>query len=245
MTCSRCACEPDSDHYEYISSQRAWNSVDFIKKGGIMDIRALNTLLSSRASHRKFAADPVPEGDIRLMIENARLAPSGHNNQPWRYIAVTNRELINKMADAVVKNLQALYPSLPDSEVQALEKYKFFLEHFREAPLVMAILVRRDEYTTTILQAKYHVQLPKAEHFDMELLGVGATVENLLLVAQAMGYGSCWMTEPITYAQKALEDILNVKAPYHVVSIVPIGKPTKERKCAPKKNVDELLQILS
>jgi len=210
-----------------------------------MDIRELNTLLNSRASHRKFSTDPVPEGDIRQMIENARLAPSGHNNQPWRYIAVTNRDLINKMANAVVNNLKALYPGLPDSEVQALEKYKFFLEHFKEAPLVMAVLIRKDEYTTSILQTKYNVQLPKTEHFDMELLGVGATVENLLLSAQTMGYGSCWMTEPITYAQKDIEDILNVKNPYHVVSIIPIGKPTKERKCAPKKSVDELLQILS
>jgi hypothetical protein len=41
-----------------------------------------------------------------------------------------------------------------------------------------------------------------------------------------------------------MENILSIKAPYHLVSIVAIGKPTKEKKCAPRKDVDELLEIL-
>jgi|SRR5208283_616693 len=209
-----------------------------------MDIQELNTLLQSRASHRKYKADPVPEGDIRMMVENARLAPSGHNNQPWRFLAITNKELTNAMAKAVIRNLQALYPALPESEVQLLEKYKFFMDHFKDAPLVMAVLARRHDYTTTIIQAKYHLHLPKVELYDMELLGVGAAINNLLLAASVLGYGSCWMTEPIVYAQKDMENILSVKAPYHLVSIVAIGKPAKEKKCAPRKDVDELLEIL-
>jgi nitroreductase len=209
-----------------------------------MDIRELNTLLQGRASHRKYNSDPVPEGDIRTMVENARLAPSGHNNQPWRFLAVTKRELIDSMAKAVVNNLQALYPALPEAEAQMLEKYKFFMEHFKDAPLVMAVLARRHDYTTTILQAKYHLQLPKAELYDMELLGVGAAINNLLLAAQVLGYGSCWMTEPVVYAQKDLEALLGVKTPYHLASIVAIGKSAKEKKCAPRKDVDELLELV-
>ncbi len=46
-----------------------------------------------RRSIRKFAIDDVPDEMIEQMLEAARLAPSGGNRQPWRFLVVRDREI--------------------------------------------------------------------------------------------------------------------------------------------------------
>jgi len=46
--------------------------------------------IESRRSIRKYKADPVEPGQVRELLEAARLAPSGSNTQPWRFIVVTD-----------------------------------------------------------------------------------------------------------------------------------------------------------
>ncbi|MBF0547533.1 MAG: nitroreductase family protein [Candidatus Riflebacteria bacterium] len=208
-----------------------------------MNIQELTELLKNRASHRKYLQTPVTEEQIRALVDCARLAPSGHNHQPWRFLALSNKTLLNDMAAIVVKSLKSLFPSLPETEIQMLEKYKFFMEHFKDAPLVIVVLGKKDSYTTTELLCKYNLTLPKPELYDMELLGIGAAIQNLLLAAQAQGLGTCWLSEPVVYAQKELEVLLNVAAPYHIVSLISVGVPAKEKKGAPRLSVDELLEI--
>ena len=48
--------------------------------------------MRQRRSIRSFKRIPVSDGMILEMLEAARLAPSGSNSQPWRYVVVTNPE---------------------------------------------------------------------------------------------------------------------------------------------------------
>lgn len=43
-------------------------------------------LLLKRKSIRKFKPDPVPDEYITGLLEAARLAPSGTNIPPWRFV---------------------------------------------------------------------------------------------------------------------------------------------------------------
>lgn len=47
-------------------------------------------LIRSRRSVRSFKPQPVPEEALRRMVDAARLAPSGANLQPLRYLVVTD-----------------------------------------------------------------------------------------------------------------------------------------------------------
>jgi nitroreductase len=44
--------------------------------------------IRDRYSPRKFKSKQIPEKTLNLILEAARWAPSGFNNQPWRYIIV-------------------------------------------------------------------------------------------------------------------------------------------------------------
>lgn len=49
--------------------------------------------ISARRSRRALSPEPLPEDDLRRLVEAASLAPSCSNNQPWRMIVVTGAKL--------------------------------------------------------------------------------------------------------------------------------------------------------
>jgi ferredoxin len=56
-------------------------------------------LIIERRSVRNFKPDPVPEPLIRRVLEAGRFAPSGGNNQPWKFAVVTDPELIAELEE--------------------------------------------------------------------------------------------------------------------------------------------------
>lgn len=57
-------------------------------------------VIQKRRSVRKYKKDPIPEKALRRVLEAARLAPSGKNFQPWKFIIVKDKVLKEKLAQA-------------------------------------------------------------------------------------------------------------------------------------------------
>lgn len=60
--------------------------------------------VEKRRSIRKFKPNPIPDKDLKKILEAGRLAPSGGNRQPWSFIVVRKPETKKKLA--AVANLQ-------------------------------------------------------------------------------------------------------------------------------------------
>lgn len=50
-------------------------------------------VIRTRRSIRSFKPDPVPDEVLRKVLDAARIAPSGSNRQPWKFILVRDKEL--------------------------------------------------------------------------------------------------------------------------------------------------------
>ncbi len=208
-----------------------------------MNIQEFEKLAKSRCSHRKYLQDEIPKQDVEKMVELAVTAPSGHNLQPWKFIAITSDKLKSKMVQAITDELNKIKSALDEKYADKLDKFSFFITHFETAPLAFAVLGRKDEYISAKIREISNGAMAKPEHFDMELLGIGAAIQNLLLSATSMGYGTCWLTAPINYAQEALEKVLEIENSYNLISILAIGKPTKDRKQPQRKPLDHVLSF--
>ncbi|TES87370.1 MAG: nitroreductase, partial [Candidatus Aminicenantes bacterium] len=57
-------------------------------------------VIQKRQSVRKYKKDPIPEKAFMRVLEAARLAPSGKNFQPWKFIIVKDKALKEKLAQA-------------------------------------------------------------------------------------------------------------------------------------------------
>jgi len=62
-------------------------------------------IIQERRSIRKYRPDAIPEDVFGRVMEAARLAPSGKNLQPWKFIIVTDPDLKNQLAEASRRQL--------------------------------------------------------------------------------------------------------------------------------------------
>lgn len=181
----------------------------------------------ARKSVRKFKDHAVPKEDLLKMIEAATQAPSPKHQQNWNFIVLTNRELINQMADIVTQSherLAEIAQSEKDRKIH-LSVMKYYT-CFKSAPVV--IMVYGSEYKMI------EYKILKENNASQEVLdmlvspqsaaqGIGAAVENLLLAATELGYGTCYMTGP-THAKVQIEQLIGFDKPgYELMSMVALG----------------------
>ena len=54
--------------------------------------------IRKRRTVRDYTGEGVPRDVLEKIVDAGRLAASGHNNQPWEFIIVTDRELIERFS---------------------------------------------------------------------------------------------------------------------------------------------------
>lgn len=102
--------------------------------------------LSSRRSVREFAATPVPRELIEQCLRAAGTAPSGANQQPWRFVAVSDAQIKRRIREGAEAEEREFYERrAPDEWLQALaplgtDADKPFLEI---APWLIAVFYER------------------------------------------------------------------------------------------------------
>jgi len=53
--------------------------------------------IRKRRSVRKYTGEPIPREDLEKIVDAGRLAATGSNRQPWDFIVVTEREMIDQL----------------------------------------------------------------------------------------------------------------------------------------------------
>jgi nitroreductase len=57
---------------------------------------AMDAILSRR-SIRKYTKEPVPEKVLKEILDAAMSAPSAGNQQPWHFVVINNREILDEI----------------------------------------------------------------------------------------------------------------------------------------------------
>jgi len=57
-------------------------------------------VIRTRRSIRSYSPDPIPEDVLNRILDAARIAPSGSNRQPWRFIIVKDELLKQRLVSA-------------------------------------------------------------------------------------------------------------------------------------------------
>ncbi|MEM2387391.1 MAG: nitroreductase family protein, partial [Candidatus Bathyarchaeia archaeon] len=69
-----------------------------------------------------------------------------------------------------------------------------------------------------------------------------AAIQNMLLMAKALGLGTCWVIGPVTDVRDELKvkELLGIPEEYKVVSVVALGYPDEDPKPRPRKELEEV-----
>ncbi len=87
---------------------------------GHISPKLVMALLKGRRSIRRYRSDPVPDEMIEQLLEAGRWAPSASNRQPWTFIVIQDKDILQQVAQ------QAAY-------------YFVRWAHVGDAPLLIAL----------------------------------------------------------------------------------------------------------
>ncbi len=204
-------------------------------------------VIKNRKTVRKYT-DYIPTDDeIKEIIDSARLAPSAVNAQNWKFVAILNNDVKQKMANAVLEKYDEIVSKLDKQEEKdGVNRFRAHSTFFTQAPLLIAVVeTKYPAFLDNVLEnAKYSSEEISLMRPDSQLLSMGGAVENMALTAHALGLGSCWMVAPVL-ACSAFKKILNLADDDKIVSLLAVGKPADVPSGrAPKKNLEEIMQII-
>ncbi len=195
----------------------------------------LMDIITMRRSIRKFTPDPVPDDLIDQMLEAARLAPSGSNTQPWRFVVIRS--------EAVRHRLDAVTP------------YKFAVK----APVIIACCAdttalnkrgqRIKELLDTGALTDVDMDDPNSSQYKGSLIdaisatgylamNVAIAVEHMVLRATELGLGTCWIGR---FDPEQTRQILDLPDSLQVITLLPTGWPAQAPSQRPRLSREEIL----
>jgi len=167
----------------------------------MIDAKIILDLIISRQSDRKYSDKPVEKDKLDRIVEAGRMAPSACNAQPWKFIVVTDPELIGKIAEAASAKLTGM-------------------NSFVTQASVIIVVVRENPNFSSKVGATI-------KNKDYSLIDIGIATENICLQAKSEGIGSCiigWFDE------RMLRKILLVPGSKRVELIITLGYSLSEQR---------------
>lgn len=187
--------------------------------------------ISKRRSIRKFKTTPLSEHQIQMLIEAARLAPSGSNVQPWRFIIIKDKMLKCGLREA--SHEQKFIEDAPIVIVCCgdLLSWKGAMKHTQEVLQRGDIYLSKEYEKALRKRVKRAVSAEMHERIPSTLLNVAIAIEHIVLEAVELGLGSCWVR---LFDEKRIRRLLNLPEHLCVVALLPIGIPDEEPEPRPR-----------
>lgn len=190
-----------------------------------------------RRSIRKFKPDPIPEEKIKILLESARLAPSGTNTQPWRFVVVKDDDTKRKLQKAAhnqrhIKRAPVIIVCCAD-----LKAFKDFPERVDELIESGALPERTREVFIPYLR-KGMSTVKRESLVIAAAANVAIAIEHIVLQAVEIGLGTCWIR---WYEDNEVKKILDIPDHVEVMALLPVGLPDEEPAPRPRLSLDKIV----
>jgi len=170
--------------------------------------------IAKRQSIRKYRDKAVDDEAVQLLLQAARRAPSGNNQQPWNFIVVRSAKRMATIAKvshnqtwmtgasvmiACVADLRARTKGVPGDPI----------DEPTPGPDVKKII--RD---------------------------TAIAIEHVVLQAQHMGLATCWVAH---FTQKEIRPVLGIPEDQYVVAVIPVGYPNETKPLKGRRDLDDMV----
>tara|TARA_Y100000746_G_scaffold229431_1_gene239124 strand:+ start:1474 stop:2151 length:678 start_codon:yes stop_codon:yes gene_type:complete len=173
--------------------------------------------MDSRRTTRHFSDEKVPRELIELAIKTASTAPSGAHLQPWTYVAISNREMKERIRDAAEEEERQFYQKrVPEEweEVLAPLGTDHVKSHITDAPWVVVLFRQSKRERGEGMAPTYYSQ---------ESCGISAGL--FISAVHNMGLSTLPHTpSPMGF----LREILGRPEHEHAMLLLPVGYPAED-----------------
>jgi len=201
--------------------------------------------IKKRRSIRAFKNKPIPENILEKIFEAAEYSPSSKNTQPWEYYILSGKEK-DYICDLVVQE----YPNrigpfrkriefAPVKSTEVVKDVQDFRSarvmsnvgtttFIRQAP-ILVLVFNKAPYTAGEQNVIQEISKEALLAYCVEIQGVSAFIYSILLAADELGLGGCWIAD-INFCRDKIKEYIGTNN--DLVAGIVLGYP--EKKVAPK-----------
>lgn len=185
----------------------------------------LSEIFKTRRSVRNYQVKPVSMDIIQSIIDDSILAPSAGNEQPWKFIVVSNPEMIDRISNECKKNFLERIASNPNDFAKRYEKMlqKESFHIFYHAPTV--VFITGDAGVKNLVA-------------DCAL-----AASYFMLSATSKGLGTCWVNFGTEIKNPKLLEELGLQDIYKIVAPIALGYP-KKIPAIPTRKEPQILNVI-
>jgi nitroreductase len=170
--------------------------------------------IEARRSIRKYTTKPVEDEKITQLIESARLAPSGHNTQPWHFIVVKSK-------------------SSRESLAEKSRNQKWMLS----APVFIVCVADIRSRIKDDMEILLNENSPQ-QALKLVIRDTSIATEHIVLEAEILGLSTCWVGD---FSQEEIRQVLNIPADKYIVSILTLGYADESPEARPRKKLEDIV----
>ncbi len=171
---------------------------------------AVYKTIAARRDMRVFLPDPLPEDVIARIFWAAHHAPSVGYMQPWNFIAVTDRAILQRLQEVVER--ERVRASDNYKELRQAYYLRLKIEGIAQAPLTVCV-------TNDSSRGGPHV-LGRNTIPETDLMSTACAIENMWLAARAEGIGMGWVS---FYRKEDVRRILSIPDEVDPIALLTFG----------------------
>jgi nitroreductase len=205
------------------------------------DMSVFEAIDRLRAAWR-FRPDPVPEADLRRILEAATRAASGGNAQPWRFVVVRDAELRRRIGElyqrawrryrgAVERTFGDALGAQGRSMIAAAEA---LAERFAEVPVHLVVGAQKPP-------PGFELREESGEALDVGTIhsSIYPAVQNVILAATALGLATRLITLHRIHEEE-LKRLLGIPDGVETMALLPIGYPDGTFRRRPRLPIERV-----
>jgi hypothetical protein len=133
--------------------------------------------------------------------------------------------LFEKLASSVRSRAELMAADMDDEMAILFKRYVQNFTQFEEAPVLLLPVFRISPIMKSIMRDQLTLDLQIWER-DNAVKSISCVAMLILLAAQSLNLGTCYMTGPLIAADE-LSAILNFAPEQEIGAIIPVGYPIK------------------
>lgn len=190
-------------------------------------------VINNRSSVRRFGTKIVDRNVLEKVIETGTRAPNAHNRQSWRFVILTEKSVMTRLADQMSLDYEkALLESgiTPAAVQDQVNKRK---ERLTGAPAVVVLCV-----DTADLDVYQNENRNEGEYL-MAVQSAALAGGYMLLAAHALGLAGVWMCAPL-FAQQKVREVLDLPDTWIAQGLLLLGYPAEMPEIRQRKELSEV-----
>jgi nitroreductase len=196
-------------------------------------------VIRDRHSVRKYDSSwKMSDEEIKGILEDAILAPSSSNLQPWRFIVITDQELKAKLLPIAYNQQQVADASAVIAVLGDIEAYRNTERIYDQA---LAAGVMPQEVRDNMVKNTYngYSSMSRERLTGIALVDGGLISMQLMLAAKARGYDTVPMGG---YDPEAFREMFQIPERYTTVMLIALGKAAVEARPSVRLPLDAVAQ---